>query len=119
MSKFREKPEKPKEVEATQWFKNGDHPEDQCEMIRPDPESETQFEPFLSEGKVVRHYRRPDVDGRTCCVYCGKKFHDHGWIDRRRNGHDICPGDYIVVDAAGYYAITREVFERDFEPVEG
>jgi hypothetical protein len=57
-------------VRASRWFKNGDHPQDDCRMIKPDPASTTQFGPFLSEGQVVRRYRSPDDDGQRCCGDC-------------------------------------------------
>lgn len=50
-------------VEAHQWFKNGDHPEDG------DPSQ---------EGRVVRRYRNPDVPGESVCTTCGHKMNDHG-----------------------------------------
>lgn len=68
MPKFRKKPV----VEATQWFKNGDHPGDDCSMVYPHPGSETKFKPFLEEGKVVRYYRTPDLDGQHGHYYLCK-----------------------------------------------
>jgi|WetSurMetagenome_2_1015567.scaffolds.fasta_scaffold10023_9 hypothetical protein len=42
-------------VEATQWLKNGDHPNDRCVPVTYDGET------FMSEGKAVRYYRHPNV----------------------------------------------------------
>lgn len=119
MAKFRKKPVKLEEVEATQWFKNGDHPEDNCRMIRPDPKSETQFEPFLSEGKIVRRFRRPDIGGDAYCHGCGQKFYDHGWIDTEERGFDVCPGSWIITSEAGErYPLKDPFFKKAYEPVE-
>ena len=51
---------KPVVIEASQWFKNGDHPLDGSRLITPVPGD---GEPYLSEGDVVRRYRHPDVPG--------------------------------------------------------
>lgn len=93
---------KPVEVEATQWFKNGDHPEDG------DPET---------EGKVVRYYRHPAVPGTNVCEQCGKTMHDHGWIDTLEGGHVVCPGDYVITGVAGeHYPCKPEIFAQTYEP---
>jgi len=77
---------KPIMVEAHRWFKNGDHPEDQCRIIKDSDGNE-----FKSEGKVVRYYRHPYVRGDQVCGYCGHTMHDHGWIDTLEGGHTVCP----------------------------
>ena len=116
MAKFRKKPVV---VEAVRWFTNGDHPEDDCRMVNPNPHSETQFAPFLSEGKAVRYFRHPDVDGNACCPKCKDRFHDHGWIDTIKGGHNVCPGDWIITGPQGeYYPCKPDIFEQTYEPVE-
>lgn len=114
---------KPVVIEAHQWFKNGDHPGDNCHMVTPEPDSVTQFEPFLSEGEVVRYYRHPDVPGDTPCRQgCGHQMHYHGWIDTPEGGSDgaqvVCPGDWIITGVKGeYYPCKPDVFEATYEPV--
>jgi hypothetical protein len=46
----------------------------------------------------VGYYRRPEPEfaGSLTCEKCGKKLHDHGWIDEGPEGHDVCPGDWVV-----------------------
>jgi hypothetical protein len=88
-------------INATQWFKNGDHPEDKCETLTATGKTEEitgmkAGEQFLSEGKVVRYYRHPRVDGFDVCKNCGQTMHNHGWIDTRQGGHTVCPGDWII-----------------------
>jgi len=108
---------KPVVIEATQGFKTGDHPMDACEMVHPDPNSTTQFEPFLSEGKVVRYYRDPGVYGMSRCKHCGDIMHNHGWIDTLEGGHIVCPGDWIITGVQGeHYPCKPDIFEMTYEP---
>lgn len=115
MSRFRSKPV---EIEATQWFKNGDHPQDNCEVIVPASYGEP-GEPFLSEGEVVRYFRHPEVSGSHSCPHCGKTMHDHGWIDTVQGGHDVCPGDWIITEPSGngYYPCKPDVFALKYEAI--
>ena len=82
---------KPLRVEATQWFKNGDHPLDDC--WRRDGGKE-----YLVEGKIVRYYRSPDNTGKDVCEDCGNIMHAHGWIDNCPIMYQyiVCPGDFVV-----------------------
>ena len=109
---------KPVGVEAVQWFKNGDHPEDACELVTPTPNSRTQFEPFLSEGKIVRYYCRPEPEhgGQTTCKNCGDIMHNHGWINTLEGGHIVCPGDWIIGSIKGeFYPCKPDIFEATYE----
>jgi hypothetical protein len=111
--KFRKKPVV---IEATQWFKNGDHPEDECRTIVPVPGD---GEPYLSEGKVVRYFRRPDVQGDTRCKHCALTMHMHGWIDTLEGGHIVCPGDVVITGVKGErYPCKPDIFNATYEPVE-
>ena len=86
----------PIENEVHQWFQNGDHPLDCYEKGT------------VNEGKLVRRYRTPDLDGQDICNYCGYLMHDHGWIDTSERGHVVCPGDWIAKDKNGeFYPIKR------------
>jgi len=106
--------------EAHQWYKNGDHPEDACETL-----TGADGESFLSEGKVVRRFRRPDVDGDSPCPECGEKFHDHGvtragQLEFSVGGyHTVCPGDWVIKAAIGdtYYPENADYFQKIYEPV--
>jgi len=93
---------KPVVIEATQWFTNGDHPEDG---------------PVAGEGKVVRRFRRPDVDGMAPCQKCKRMFKHHGWIDTLEDGHNVCPGDWIITGIQGeHYPCKPDIFEATYEP---
>ena len=111
---------KPIEIEATQWFKNGDHPEDAWSWIaRKSHNSILSSDSFRSEGKVVRYFRRPDVPGESACSECGRTFHVHGWIDTLEDGHRVCPGDWIITGIKGErYPCKPDIFAATYDPVE-
>lgn len=52
-------------VEATQWFKGGDHP-------------------------VVRHFSHPAVQADKKCSKCGHVMNVHGWIDTLTTRAKVC-----------------------------
>jgi len=107
---------KPIVIEATQWWKQGDHPEDNCVPIQ---KPEWYEDVFYTEGKVVRYFRRPDVSGQKKCK-CGVIMHLHGWIDTLEGGHIVCPGDWIITGVEGeYYPSKPSIFEATYEKVEG
>ena len=92
---------KPIVIEATQWFQNGDHPEDGVSRV---------------EGKVVRRYRNPDLNDKTKCLHCKKPFHAHGWIDTLEGGHIVCPGHWIVTGVKGeHYPVKPDIFWDTYE----
>lgn len=115
--KFRKKPVV---IEATRWRMNGDHPQDESVLAYPGPDAPTTFEPYLTEGKVVRYYRVPsNKDGETPCKHCGQIMHDHGWIDTLEGGHIVCPGDWIITGVKGeHYPCKPDIFETTYEAVE-
>lgn len=99
---------KPVVIDATQWFKNGDHPEDESRDAAGNG-------PF--EGKVVRYFRRPDVPGSTQCRHCNISMHAHGWIDTKEGGHIVCPGDFIITGVQGErYPCKPGIFDATYEP---
>lgn len=101
---------KPVVIEATQWFKNGDHPKDECKRIQHDGVY------MWSEGKVVRYYRDPELSGELKCSLCGNQYHDHGWIDTLEGGHIVCPGDYIITGVKGEnYPCKPDIFDLTYE----
>jgi len=111
MAKFRKKPIV---IEATQWFKNGDHPEDNCETFR-----DNNNQPFQGEGHVVRYYRRPELDGQNLCKHCGILMYYHGWIDTLEAGHNVCPGDWIITGIRGeLYPCKSDIFKATYEEVQ-
>jgi hypothetical protein len=109
MARFRKRPVV---IDATQWFVNGDHPDDACEGILPSDGSQ----PFLSEGKVVRYFRRPDDSGERVCDKCKNTMHLHGWIDTLEGGHIVCPGDWIITGVQGErYPCKPDIFLATYE----
>jgi hypothetical protein len=114
MAKFRKKPVV---IEATQWFKNGDHPEDNCVEIPSNKDGD--YQSNLSEGAIVRYYRLPNLDGNVPCKHCGKVMHVHGWIDTLEGGHVVCPGDFVITGVKGeHYPCKPDIFEQTYELVE-
>ena len=100
-------------VEATQWFKNGDHPLDRVK------ENKKIHNMSHCEGKVVRYYRNPYDVGSRACVHCGRIMHDHGWIDTLEGGHIVCPGDWIITGIQGeHYPCKPDIFEKTYEVAE-
>ena len=100
-------------IEATQWFENGDHPDDKCYYV--DDKSPDRF---LSEGEVVRYFRHPLVEGQSECKQCGKTMNDHGWIDTLESGHVVCPGDFIITGIQGErYPCKPDIFVTTYELV--
>ena len=104
---------KPVVIEATQWFKNGDHPQDDCYYV-----NDKSPDRFLSEGKVVRYYRHPDDNGARVCGKCGNDMGHHGWIDTFEGGHIVCLGDYIITGVKGErYPCKPDIFVMTYEEV--
>lgn len=108
---------RPLVIEATQWFKNGDHPEDACRTIVPVPGD---VDPYLSEGAIVRRYRHPAVPDMEPCISsrpCTSLMRDHGWIDTPEGGHTVCPGDFVITGIMGErYPCKAEIFAATYEP---
>jgi hypothetical protein len=114
MSAYRKKPVV---VEASQWFKNGDHPHDNCDMF----DYRDEYGNVLQqpgEGKVVRYFRHPDkaYAGERQCEKCGEIMHRHGWIDTLEGGHIVCPGDWIITGVKGErYPCKPDIFTATYE----
>lgn len=97
MPKFRKKPIV---IEATQWFKNGDHLK---VSYLATPENKT------IEGRAY---------AAQLCEKCGKNKGEHGWIDTLEGGHIVCPGDYIITGIANEnYPCKPKIFLATYEPV--
>lgn len=107
MAQYRKKPVV---IEAHQWHKNGDHPEDDVTRGGTTPNGDEW------EGMVVRYYRRPDDSGNRTCEKCGDIMHNHGWIDTLEGGHIVCPGDWIITGVAGEkYPCKPAIFAETYE----
>jgi len=112
MKKYRKKPVI---IEAVQWFKNGDHLEDN--VFRPF-EDTGKIPVIAREGEIVRYYRHPNLDGKNVCSKCGITMHNHGWIDTLEDGHNVCPGDWIIKGVKSeYYPCKPDIFELTYEEV--
>jgi hypothetical protein len=109
-------------IEASQWFKNGDHPHDHVGEILIDlmsPQDRSKDYARL-EGAVVRFFRRPEPEysGDKIHVDCGFTWHNHGWIDDLEGGHVVCPGDWVATGVHGEnWAIKPSIFAASYELV--
>ena len=121
--KFRKKPVV---IDATQWFKNGDHPLDyvsdqsgfQNGRLVSVPASHRKVNGW--EGEVVRYFRHPDkaYAGDRECDQCNQIMYKHGWIDTLEGGHIVCPGDWIITGVKGeHYPCKPDIFEVTYEAV--
>lgn len=106
---------KPVVVEATQWFKNGDHPKDGVGEAAVDPIFGTTYKRL--EGAVVRFFRTPG-SWNQICEHCKIKMDDHGWIDTLEGGHKVCPGDFIITGIKGEnYPCKPDIFAATYDVV--
>jgi len=103
-------------VEATQWFRNGDHPFDDSKPVDTAGPSST-----LTEGKVVKFFRRLHIPGDRVCQECGNVMHKHGLIEGVNGVEEtVHPGDYILTQKTHghFYRRSAVEFEAMFEPYE-
>lgn len=120
MAKFRKKPVV---IDATQWFKNGDHPEDYSRPYHGYENGELrEFHPSERkekgwQGDIVRYYRNPGDNDQRQCEKCGRTMQDHGWIDTLEGGHIVCPGDFIITGVQGeHYPCKPDILAATYEP---
>lgn len=86
--KFRKKPVV---IEATQWFKEGDHPA---------------VNPQYTHGLNDEHWRPTIPTG-------------YGWINTLEGPHLVTPGDWIITGVKGeHYPCKPDIFAATYEPVE-
>lgn len=89
MKKYREI----KEVEAKQWFKDGDH--------------EKVFK--------IKH----NGNGENTCGYCNNKIKDHGCYSGFY-AKLVCPGNWVVntkVKGVGHIILTDKKFKKNYEEI--
>ena len=101
-------------LEAHQWLRNGDIPNEVTEVFTDGP-----YAGEFYEGSVVRYFRHPGISGEHVCPKCGHIMHDHGWIDQDDDGLTVCPESYVVKYSDVEYAVyTPEQFEKTFKAVD-
>lgn len=106
---------KPIAIEAHQWFKNGDHPQDDVWCPYEDT-GKIPTEP--REGKVVRYHNHPKILNDKKCPHCGLEMQKHGWIDTLEDGHNVCPGDWIITGVEGErYPCKPDIFKKTYDKV--
>lgn len=85
-------------LEAYTWTKNGSHPDDGNDRF-----TEGRFIGEKIEGKVVRYFRDPELQGGEICEHCKCTMHEHGLLDDAILTTTVCPGDVIVTMKDGTY----------------
>lgn len=121
------------EIEATQWFKNGDHPEDGDVSKNGSPETGGLVVGWWGCGDIDIRGERPkqcalaghETCGHNVCRTCGREMHEHGMFDDDDPGSMkqygplvICPGDWIQTREDGKnLAWPKEKFEAIYELV--
>jgi hypothetical protein len=100
----------PEFVEATQWFKNGDHPLDGDDKTK--------------EGKIVEQYPIHKNHKEDLCGTCKKPLWDHGVLYKGSKffyPSVVCPGDYIVSNDTAktpkYVVFKEKPFLETFKPL--
>jgi len=92
--KFRKRPVV---IEATQWFKQGDHPNVQV------------------RGNIPDYFNNK-------CSKCGNYTEEHGDIktlEGKGGAQEVCPGDWIITGVQGEdYPCKPDIFEATYERVE-
>lgn len=107
---------KPVVVEASPWFRNGDHPEDNVGGPAVDPFTGETYKRI--EGAVVKFFRNPDIPDDKPCEHCGVAMLNHGWIDTLEGGHKVCPGDWIITGVQGErYPCKPDIFAETYDEV--
>ncbi|ARV77099.1 hypothetical protein PHABIO_471 [Pseudomonas phage Phabio] len=96
-------------VEAIQWFKNGDHPDDH--VIN-----------NINSGRVVgRHSTHLHFTGGQVCNTCDNPIGMHGLLNKAAESNRIvvCPGDYIeyVRDRRGRTIHYKLWHRKEFEAI--
>jgi hypothetical protein len=115
---------KPVVIDATQWFKQGDHPDDYADdrMVYehgvPTLKPGDYFKARGYEGDVVQRYRNTLEREDARCKYCGDEMGVHGWISTTEGGHIVCPGDWVITGVNGErYPCKDDVFRKTYDVV--
>lgn len=94
MAKYRKKPVV---IEATQWFKDGDHPNVFASVKRPD-------------GVVFQH--------NQICEDGGQGYVHTFSIRTLEGNHEVAPGDWIITGVKGeQYPCKPDIFDATYEAV--
>ena len=92
---------KPVAIEASQWFKCGDH---------------DSVSPYLDR---VHHFKDLHSESARSCEKCERAMRYHGWVDTLEGGHVVCPGDWIITGVRGeHYPCKPDIFAETYELVD-
>ena len=100
-------------VEAYQWFKNGDHPED--EVL---PTVGPRGKLWYTEGKVVGFYRAIGT-GLEKCQQCQHILNHHGVLNTLEGQMTVCPGSWVITGIEGEkWAVKDSIFADTYDVYE-
>lgn len=58
---------------------------------------------------IVKPFRHPYIPGEGFDPECGRRWHDHGWIDFGSHGLTVCPVGYPL-DGRDWNVVTRDPY---------
>lgn len=95
---------KPVIIEAEQWFKLGDVPEANIQLI-------STIKDAVDVVDTIDLFK-------FNCESCGKSLKEHGIVKTLEGSHIVCPGDYIIKGIKGeFYSCKPDVFKETYEEV--
>ena len=92
--------EKVTTVEAVQWFKVGDHPNDRLGEVLAHPHMVGDVKRG-AESAYIKPYQTSKNLGGKRDTLCGEAWRDHGLLDSNGIKIVVCPGDWIVTEEDG------------------
>lgn len=96
---------KPVVIEATQWWKHGDHPAVKKVIVQ-----EYVNGIAVETPGANTHWHELDTPEQAAT---------HGWIRTLEGGHVVSPGDWIITGVKGeQYPCKPDIFELTYEPAE-
>lgn len=106
---------KPVTIEASQWFKEGDH--DGVGLFRYPPINPITGAISASEKAILMgQMKHSEVPERFRRDSCHALMDDHGIIDTLEGEHVVCPGDWIIRGVVGeLYSCKPDVFEMSYD----
>ncbi|MGL4998003.1 MAG: hypothetical protein ACRC5T_03295 [Cetobacterium sp.] len=105
---------KPTEIEAHQWFKLGDHPDDKLGEALSHPDFDGVI--YRTAPAFVRGYFHLNKAGEID-EFCGQPWDDHGWLGEFSVGQCVCPGDWIVTENGRHGVVPINSFFELYDPV--
>lgn len=106
---------KPVEIDAVQWFTDGDH--DSVGLWRyPPVDPDTGEVTAGVEGIFMGQMPHSEVPKKFRRESCPTPMFEHGYIETLEGDHIVCPGDWIITGIAGeHYPCKPDIFARTYD----